>query len=51
VLNQSALKTKLAEIGMQPLVFSSPGDFDKFVRKQTERWTQVIRKAGITAEQ
>ena len=51
VLTQPALKTKLAEIGMQPLVFSRPGDFDSFVKKQTERWTQVIRKAGITAEQ
>ena len=51
VLNQPALKTKLSEIGMQPLVFANPSDFDKFVRKQTERWTQVIRKVGITAEQ
>ena len=51
VLAQAPMKEKLAEIGMEPLVTASPAELDRFVKAQTQRWTRVIEKAGITVEQ
>ncbi len=51
VLAEPALKEKLAQIGMEPLVTATPADLDRFVQAQTRRWTRVIEQAGITLEQ
>jgi len=39
----------LAVIGLEP-ASSSPAEFHEMIRTELERWTRVIRQAGITAE-
>jgi tripartite-type tricarboxylate transporter receptor subunit TctC len=39
----------LAVIGLEP-ASSSPAEFHDMIRTELERWTRVIREAGITAE-
>jgi tripartite-type tricarboxylate transporter receptor subunit TctC len=52
VLAKPAVKEKLAQIGMEPLLpTGKAADVDVFVKSQTQRWTQVIQKANITVEQ
>lgn len=52
VLAKAPLKEKLAQIGMAPLLATgNAADVDRFVKTQTQRWTQVIEKANITVEQ
>lgn len=52
VLAKAAVKEKLAQIGMEPLLPTGKvADVGIFVRSQTQRWTQVIQKANITVEQ
>jgi tripartite-type tricarboxylate transporter receptor subunit TctC len=42
-------KQRLADLGC--LIFAgSPADFAKFVAGETEKWSKVIRAAGLTAE-
>jgi tripartite-type tricarboxylate transporter receptor subunit TctC len=31
-------------------VGSAPAEFERFVRSEVERWTKIIRQAGITLE-
>jgi len=40
---------RLANGGVE-VVTSAPGEFAKFVAKETERWGQAVREAGATAE-
>jgi tripartite-type tricarboxylate transporter receptor subunit TctC len=42
-------RQRLADLGC--LIFAgSPADFAKFVAGETEKWSKVIRAAGLTAE-
>jgi tripartite-type tricarboxylate transporter receptor subunit TctC len=42
-------RQRLADLGC--LIFAgSPADFAKFVAGETEKWTKVVRAAGLTAE-
>lgn len=43
---QGPLKAKQEAIGVE-LVGSTPAEFTAFVRRETRKWTQVIRTAGI----
>ncbi|WP_203070804.1 Bug family tripartite tricarboxylate transporter substrate binding protein [Falsiroseomonas ponticola] len=45
-----ALTEGLARAGIEPRASASPADFASFVAAETERWTRVIREAGITAQ-
>jgi tripartite-type tricarboxylate transporter receptor subunit TctC len=48
-LADAKTKQRLTDLGC--LVFAgSPADFEKFVAGETEKWTKVIRAAGIKAE-
>lgn len=43
------LKARLAELGIEPAA-GTPGDFDKLIRAEIERWGKVIRAQKITLE-
>ncbi len=40
------LRPRMAELGLEP-VGSAPEEFDAFIRSEIERWTKVIKAAGI----
>jgi tripartite-type tricarboxylate transporter receptor subunit TctC len=40
---------QLAALGLEP-ASSSPAEFHAMIKSELERWTKVIREAGITAE-
>jgi len=48
-LADPAFKARLADMGAEPFA-SSPADFGKFITEYTEKWSKVIRTAGIRAE-
>jgi tripartite-type tricarboxylate transporter receptor subunit TctC len=48
VLVDPKSKARLAELG-GTLIAGSPADFGKFVADETEKWTKVIKFAGIKA--
>jgi tripartite-type tricarboxylate transporter receptor subunit TctC len=48
-LADSKLKGRLADLGGVPTPMT-PADFGKFIAEYTEKWSQVIRAAGIKAE-
>jgi tripartite-type tricarboxylate transporter receptor subunit TctC len=43
------VQQRLANGGVE-VVTSAPGEFARFVAKETERWGQAVREAGATAE-
>jgi tripartite-type tricarboxylate transporter receptor subunit TctC len=49
ILAQSELKARFAELGYET-VGSSPAQFDRWIRVETERWGKVIREQKITIE-
>jgi tripartite-type tricarboxylate transporter receptor subunit TctC len=44
-----AFKARLADLGVEPFA-TSPAEFGKFIVDFTEKWSKVIRAAGIKAE-
>ena len=44
------LREGMARAGIEPRSSASPAAFTEFVAAETERWTRVIREAGITAQ-
>jgi tripartite-type tricarboxylate transporter receptor subunit TctC len=48
-LADARLKARLAQLGSLAFV-GSPADFEKFIADETEKWTKVVRFAGIKAE-
>ncbi len=48
-LADPAIKARLAELGSTPTPMS-PGDFEKFIVAETEKWAKVIRAAKITLQ-
>ena len=49
-LNAPETKAKLAQVGLD-VATSTPAEFAKFVRAETEKWARVIKAANIRAEQ
>jgi tripartite-type tricarboxylate transporter receptor subunit TctC len=43
------IKARLADMGGMALA-GSPADFGKLIADETEKWSKVIRSAGIKAE-
>jgi len=43
------IRERTLKQGANP-VGSTPAQFERFVRSEVERWTQIIRQAGITLE-
>ena len=48
-MRMPSLMDGLARAGIEPRLSPSPAAFAEFVAVETERWTRVIREAGITA--
>jgi tripartite-type tricarboxylate transporter receptor subunit TctC len=42
------IKARIADLGLTPLV-GSPGDLEKLIAEETEKWSNVIRAANIKA--
>jgi tripartite-type tricarboxylate transporter receptor subunit TctC len=49
VLQDPKLKTRIAELGAEPMPMSS-AEFGKLVVAQTDKWAKVIKTAGIKAK-
>jgi tripartite-type tricarboxylate transporter receptor subunit TctC len=49
-ISDSAIKTRLANLGGLVLAPSSPAEFGKFLASDTEKWARVIRTANIKPE-
>jgi tripartite-type tricarboxylate transporter receptor subunit TctC len=49
VLNEEAVKTSMRNLGVEPAP-SRPEAFDAYIRSETQKWTGVIRQAGIKLE-
>ena len=49
ILNTSQMRETLSSQGLEP-VTSTPGQFAELMRADIERWANVIRTAGVTAE-
>jgi tripartite-type tricarboxylate transporter receptor subunit TctC len=43
------LKARLADLGVEPMAMT-PAEFGKFVGSEADKWTKVIRSAGVTPE-
>ena len=43
------LKARLADLGVEPMPMT-PAEFGKFVSSEADKWTKVIRAAGVTPE-
>jgi tripartite-type tricarboxylate transporter receptor subunit TctC len=48
-LTDPKVQTRLAELGGEPMPMTPP-EFGKLVAVETEKWSKVIRVAGITAK-
>jgi tripartite-type tricarboxylate transporter receptor subunit TctC len=48
-LADPTLQAKIATLGVQPMVMT-PAEFGQFVAKDHEKWSQVIKKAGIKTQ-
>jgi tripartite-type tricarboxylate transporter receptor subunit TctC len=48
-LADATFKARLADLGGEPFA-SSPAEFGKFIVEDTEKWSKVIRAAGIKAD-
>ena len=48
-LADAKIKERLADMGGEPMPMSS-ADFAKFIADETEKWSKVVRAAGIKAE-
>ena len=42
-------KARLAELGVEPMPMT-PAEFTKFIGAESDKWTKVIRAAGVTLE-
>jgi tripartite-type tricarboxylate transporter receptor subunit TctC len=49
LLTDTGLKLRLAELGDTPLI-GSPADFGNLIAEETEKWSKVVKFAGIKAE-
>ena len=49
VLAEPAIKTRLANLGLEPL-HGSPADFGKYIANDTNKWAKVIHAANIKTQ-
>jgi tripartite-type tricarboxylate transporter receptor subunit TctC len=50
VMAQPEVKKRLEDGGAQVVTSAHPEDFGRLVAQETDRWTKVIKDAGVTAE-
>jgi tripartite-type tricarboxylate transporter receptor subunit TctC len=44
------MKKRLSEIGAEPMPMMTPAQFGKFVVAETEKWSKVVKFAGVKVE-
>jgi tripartite-type tricarboxylate transporter receptor subunit TctC len=49
-LANAEFKKQLMAMGLEPAGQSTPAEFHAMIRSELERWTKVIKQAGITAD-
>jgi tripartite-type tricarboxylate transporter receptor subunit TctC len=49
VLGEPTIKTRIADLGSD-LFVSAPGDFRKFVAEDADKWSKVVKGAGLKIE-
>jgi tripartite-type tricarboxylate transporter receptor subunit TctC len=49
-LLDSAVAARFAELGTTVFPPGSPNQFAQFIRKETEKWGEVVRAAGMRAD-
>lgn len=49
VMNNPATKDKLENLGIGPFTQKSPAAFDAFMKTEGERWSKLIKDAGVKA--
>jgi tripartite-type tricarboxylate transporter receptor subunit TctC len=49
ILRDPAVRARIAEQGADP-AGGTPAEFEAFIRRETTRWGEVIREAGVTAD-
>ena len=49
VLADPKLKARLTDLGVEPMPMK-PAEFAKFIDSEADKWTKVIRSAGVTLE-
>jgi tripartite-type tricarboxylate transporter receptor subunit TctC len=42
----TALRAKLEKVGIELSVSASPAQFDAFIRRETDRWSKVLKESG-----
>jgi tripartite-type tricarboxylate transporter receptor subunit TctC len=42
----TALRAKLEKVGIELSVSASPAEFDAFIRRETDRWSKVLKESG-----
>src|SRR6266480_390924 len=42
----TALRAKLEKVGIELAVSASPAEFDAFIRRETDRWSRVLKESG-----
>jgi tripartite-type tricarboxylate transporter receptor subunit TctC len=42
----TALRAKLEKVGIELAGSASPADFDAFIRRETDRWSKVLKESG-----
>jgi tripartite-type tricarboxylate transporter receptor subunit TctC len=47
--SESEFAIRLAQLGADPSILG-PAEFERFVRDDLKRWTDVVRRAGLTAQ-
>ena len=40
------LRAKLEKVGIELAVSASPAEFDAFIRRETDRWSKVLKESG-----
>jgi tripartite-type tricarboxylate transporter receptor subunit TctC len=50
VMDTPEVRNRLAESGVEVVTSKSPEAFAAFLREDTERWAQVVKESGATAE-
>jgi tripartite-type tricarboxylate transporter receptor subunit TctC len=50
VMAQPEVKKRLEDGGAQIVTSAHPEDFGRLIAQETDRWTKVIKEAGVTAE-
>ena len=49
IVNSAEVKTKFSDLGADA-VSSTPGEFSKFIRSEIDKWSKVVKVAGVQTQ-